>query len=74
MSDPQDILEKIKPFDVAAAVGADPNSANYSKVRAQLTMQLLSFIIGRLVMDNPSLQTKIEEYTQDFIKRVKNEH
>jgi len=72
----EEILAKIKetePFDIAQAVGLDPNSPGHERTKLQLTIQMLVFTLTRLITDNPKLQNKIEEYNQDFIEKVKHD-
>ncbi|OGD63012.1 hypothetical protein A2160_05180 [Candidatus Beckwithbacteria bacterium RBG_13_42_9] len=70
-------MDNLKPdinegFDVAAAVGLDPQDPNYQQARIGLMAQLLAFVLAGLVETDPTLDKKVEELRNQFVEKVKN--
>ena len=61
----------VVPFDIRTALDLDPKSPDYEQLKLRLTVQLLTYIIGRMVEDHLHLQDKVEDYQQEFIQQVK---
>jgi len=62
----------VEAFDVAAAVGLNPQDPSYEKARGVLMAQLLAYIIAGLVEADPGLEEKIEKLKNEFVEQVKH--